>query len=207
MEGRGRERPLRLARPPDPLDGEDAAGTGPRRRAERVKVFAWKLPLRSGRAGRDPGTSPGSEGRRRVPAGGGSLARRGAPRAARARWSSCAAQAAAPTAVNRRKPGEKGRGRGGSSRLALARRRPPTRTPCSRTPQPGAAPSWSGRPGRVVLRFNERVEIAFGSVRVFDGRGDRVDAGSTRNPADDPRPWRSELAAVSATAATRPPTG
>ncbi|MEA2420820.1 MAG: copper transport protein [Thermoleophilaceae bacterium] len=37
-------------------------------------------------------------------------------------------------------------------------------------------------PKRVVFRFGEPVEAAFGAVRVYDGRGDRVDSGATTHP-------------------------
>jgi copper transport protein len=37
-------------------------------------------------------------------------------------------------------------------------------------------------PARIVLRFNESVETALGSVRVYDGSADRVDDGTTRHP-------------------------
>jgi copper transport protein len=37
-------------------------------------------------------------------------------------------------------------------------------------------------PARVVLRFNEPVETAFGSVRVYDGKARRVDDGGTTRP-------------------------
>jgi copper transport protein len=37
-------------------------------------------------------------------------------------------------------------------------------------------------PKQVVLRFDEAVEGNFGAVRVFDGRGDRVDSGSVSHP-------------------------
>jgi copper transport protein len=37
-------------------------------------------------------------------------------------------------------------------------------------------------PGQVVLRFNEPVETAFGSVRVYDGAARRVDDGGTTRP-------------------------
>jgi copper transport protein len=40
-------------------------------------------------------------------------------------------------------------------------------------------------PPRVVLRFDEPVETAFGSVRVFDDRGDRVDHGDISRPSGD----------------------
>lgn len=51
------------------------------------------------------------------------------------------------------------------------------------SPERGAAVERS--PGRVVLRFNEPVETAFGSVRVFDARGERVDSGGTEHPGGD----------------------
>jgi copper transport protein len=37
-------------------------------------------------------------------------------------------------------------------------------------------------PERVTLRFDEPVEIAFGSLRVYDAAGDRVDRGSAEHP-------------------------
>ena len=37
-------------------------------------------------------------------------------------------------------------------------------------------------PERVVFRFGETVEAAFGAVRVYDERGERVDSGSTEHP-------------------------
>ena len=40
-------------------------------------------------------------------------------------------------------------------------------------------------PARVVLRFDEPVETAFGSVRVFDQNGKRVDGGDLSRPARD----------------------
>jgi len=40
----------------------------------------------------------------------------------------------------------------------------------------------SRAPARVVLRFNESVETALGSVSVYDGATRRVDAGSTAHP-------------------------
>ncbi len=38
-------------------------------------------------------------------------------------------------------------------------------------------------PDRVVFHFSESVEAAFGAVRVYDGRGRRVDTGGTTHPA------------------------
>ena len=40
-------------------------------------------------------------------------------------------------------------------------------------------------PERVTIRFNEAVESAFGSVRVFDGAARRVDEGNTTRPNAD----------------------
>lgn len=37
-------------------------------------------------------------------------------------------------------------------------------------------------PGQVVFRFGEAVEAAFGAVRVYDRRGERVDSGATKHP-------------------------
>ena len=42
--------------------------------------------------------------------------------------------------------------------------------------------SWSGRRVEVVFRFSETVEAAFGAVRVYDVRGDRVDRGAAGHP-------------------------
>ncbi len=51
------------------------------------------------------------------------------------------------------------------------------------TPERGA--SVERAPERVTFRFNEPVESAFGALRVFDARGDRVDAGGTEHPRGD----------------------
>jgi copper transport protein len=40
-------------------------------------------------------------------------------------------------------------------------------------------------PARVVLQFDEPVETAFGSVRVFDANGSRVDGGALSRPSND----------------------
>ncbi|MFI5047817.1 MAG: copper resistance protein CopC [Acidimicrobiia bacterium] len=48
-------------------------------------------------------------------------------------------------------------------------------------PQPGAV--YDQSPAAVVLRFNEPVETALGGVRVFNGSGDRVDAGAPTHPS------------------------
>ena len=54
-----------------------------------------------------------------------------------------------------------------------------------------------GPPERVVMRFNEPVELAFGAVRVFDTNGDRVDSGDAQHLDDDPQvvsvPLRTDL--------------
>ncbi len=52
-------------------------------------------------------------------------------------------------------------------------------------PQRGTNPERA--PERVVFRFNEPVETAFGSVRVFDSRGRRVDSGGADHPGGDAR--------------------
>ncbi len=41
---------------------------------------------------------------------------------------------------------------------------------------------YDAPPPAITLRFNEPVEITLGGVRVFDGDGDRVDAGAPRHP-------------------------
>ncbi len=40
-------------------------------------------------------------------------------------------------------------------------------------------------PSQVTLRFNEQVETAFGSIRVYDGSAERVDEGGTTRPQPD----------------------
>jgi copper transport protein len=50
----------------------------------------------------------------------------------------------------------------------------------------GSSPARGDRiasaPDRVVLRFSEPVEIAFGAVRVYDSDGERVDVGEAEHP-------------------------
>jgi copper transport protein len=53
----------------------------------------------------------------------------------------------------------------------------------STDPAAGAAVAHS--PGRVVLHFSEPVEVSFGSIRVFDHNGHRVDAGRPSHPGGD----------------------
>ncbi|MGH2845998.1 MAG: copper resistance CopC/CopD family protein, partial [Thermoleophilaceae bacterium] len=48
---------------------------------------------------------------------------------------------------------------------------------------PERAVQVESAPERVTLRFNEPVEVAFGSVRAYDARGERVDSGSAEHPA------------------------
>ena len=48
------------------------------------------------------------------------------------------------------------------------------------TPERGA--QLDTAPGQVVLRFSEPVEIALGSVRVYDARGREVQAGAATHP-------------------------
>jgi copper transport protein len=40
-------------------------------------------------------------------------------------------------------------------------------------------------PKRVVLHFDEPVETALGSITVYDGEGERVDAGEVQRPAPE----------------------
>ena len=47
---------------------------------------------------------------------------------------------------------------------------------------PGRGAQLDRAPKQVVFRFGEAVEAAFGAVRVYDGRGDRVDSGGTKHP-------------------------
>lgn len=51
--------------------------------------------------------------------------------------------------------------------------------------QPARGVALERAPGGVSLRFNEPVETSFGAVRVFDARGERVDAGELHHPAGD----------------------
>ena len=67
-----------------------------------------------------------------------------------------------------------------SPRSRYPRRR--AHMPCSKSRSRAAATRFPKHPQRVVLRFDEPVEVAFGSVRVYDARGDRVDSGSTQHP-------------------------
>jgi copper transport protein len=48
--------------------------------------------------------------------------------------------------------------------------------------QPSRGDQVREAPQRVVLRFDEPVEASFGSVRVYDARGKRVDSGPTEHP-------------------------
>ena len=49
--------------------------------------------------------------------------------------------------------------------------------------QPSRGDQVRRAPDRVLLRFDESVEAAFGSVRVYDSHGGRVDTGPTEHPA------------------------
>ena len=62
---------------------------------------------------------------------------------------------------------------------------PPPRMPCSSRPRPERGGSVERAPGRVMFRFNEPVESAFGALRVFDARGERVDVGATEHPGGE----------------------
>jgi copper transport protein len=55
----------------------------------------------------------------------------------------------------------------------------------STDPVGGTAPAKA--PKRIVLRFSEPVEIALGSIRVYDESGERVDAGRATHLAGDNR--------------------
>ena len=46
-------------------------------------------------------------------------------------------------------------------------------------------------PRQVLLRFTERVEVALGGVRIFDGAGTASTAGGSRIPKATVRRWRS----------------
>ena len=53
------------------------------------------------------------------------------------------------------------------------------------TPERGA--TLKQAPDRIVMRFNEPVEVAFGAVRVFDARGRQVEQGDPFHPGGDGR--------------------
>jgi copper transport protein len=53
------------------------------------------------------------------------------------------------------------------------------------TTNPANAAVLAASPAQVVLRFDEPVETAFGSVRVFDANGARVDGGALSRPSND----------------------
>jgi copper transport protein len=67
--------------------------------------------------------------------------------------------------------------------LALAPRASAHATLTSTEPAAGAVVQRS--PAQVVLRFDETVEAAFGSVHVLNASGDRVDSGRIGRPAGD----------------------
>jgi copper transport protein len=58
---------------------------------------------------------------------------------------------------------------------------------------PPANSSLSSSPESITLRFNEPVEVALGSVRVLDAKGERVDRGSFEHPGGDPSRVRVQL--------------
>jgi methionine-rich copper-binding protein CopC len=65
-----------------------------------------------------------------------------------------------------------------------------------------AVPSVGGKvrapPGEVTLRFTEKLEPAFCSVRVLDARGERVDKADARVDGGDPALLRVSLRAIPA---------
>ena len=63
------------------------------------------------------------------------------------------------------------------------RPRPRPRTRSSSRPRRPAAITVDRQPRRSRFEFNEPVEGSFGAVRVFDGRGERVDDGDLLRPA------------------------
>lgn len=58
-------------------------------------------------------------------------------------------------------------------------------------PQPGAV--YDDAPTEVTLRYTEPVEASLGAVRVYDGRGRRLDAGSPSHPGGDGSQVRVDL--------------
>jgi copper transport protein len=50
--------------------------------------------------------------------------------------------------------------------------------------EPAIDETVDASPARVVMRFNEPVEVSFGGIRVFDTNGDRVDTGETDHLPD-----------------------
>jgi copper transport protein len=59
------------------------------------------------------------------------------------------------------------------------------------TPVPGQV--LDRAPKSATLRFSESVEVALGAVRVFNSRGERLDAGSASHPSGDQRTVRVSL--------------
>jgi len=53
-------------------------------------------------------------------------------------------------------------------------------------------------PKELTLKFTQRLEPAFSSVRVFDGKGRQVDRGDSSVGAEDPTSLRVSLPALSA---------
>ena len=58
---------------------------------------------------------------------------------------------------------------------------------------PPANSSLKSSPETVTLRFNEPVEVALGSVRVLDAKGERIDRGGFEHPGGDPSRVRVKL--------------
>jgi copper transport protein len=63
----------------------------------------------------------------------------------------------------------------------------------SSSPAPSSVVKVS--PPQVVLHFDEDVETDFGSVRVYNATGERVDVGGARHPSSDPHDVAADLPA------------
>ena len=195
VEGARADRPLRVARPPLPLDGAGHAAAGRRTSPCGRRCSTGRCRSRSAA---QRGAIAGTLFWTPLPGGGPPLRRD--HRAARR--SSIVAlhrrrRRALPAARRRGRRGRAG-GRGLVIRRALAARLlagvaaaaaapAASRTPCSRRRRPSAARRSTRAPGEVVFRFSEAVEIAFGAVRVYDADGAAGAGGRRLPPGGDAR--------------------
>ncbi|HEX6312996.1 MAG TPA: copper resistance protein CopC, partial [Acidimicrobiia bacterium] len=59
--------------------------------------------------------------------------------------------------------------------------------------EPQAGGVYDDAPGTVTLRYTEPVEASLGAVRLYDGRGDRLDTGAPSHPGGDGSEVRVDL--------------